>query len=166
MRLRPIQDNDTENIVRWRNSQAIQSQFIFRNTLTEEMHMSWLANEVKTGNVIQYIIEIISQNHFIPIGSIYIRDIDVKNESGELGIFIGEEEYRSKGIGTLTIKNFLPYCFSLGLHRIFLRVFSKNYIAQNSYIKAGFLKEGIARDMVYIDNERQDIIFMSVISDI
>ena len=163
MRLRPIQDDDTENIVQWRNSQAVQSQFIFRDILTAEMHMNWLYSKVYTGSVIQYIIEI-GMESFIPVGSIYIRDIDTQNESGELGIFIGEADYRSKGYGTLAIKTFVPYCFSLGIHRIFLKVLSSNYVAQSSYIKSGFIKEGEAKDMLYIDGKRLNVTFMSIIN--
>jgi len=161
--LRPIDDSDTENIVKWRNSQAVKSQFIFRDVLTAEIHRNWLYKKVYTGSVIQYIIEIGTEN-FIPVGSIYMRDIDTQNESGELGIFIGEDDYRSKGYGTSAIKIFVPYCFSLGIHRIFLRVLSSNNIAQKSYLKSGFIKEGEAKDMLYINGSRLNVTFMSMLN--
>lgn len=157
--LRPIKTDDSDYIVRWRNNEIIRSQFIFRDNLTIEMHQEWLQNKVYCGLVIQYIIEV--EHH--PIGSVYVRDVDLRNESGEFGIFIGEADHIGKGIGTKTTQCFIKYCFELGFHRIFLRVFDTNVIAKKSYGKAGFKIEGTARDMVYIDGIRYDITFMSVL---
>ncbi|MBR6019157.1 MAG: GNAT family N-acetyltransferase [Lachnospiraceae bacterium] len=160
VRLRPIKDEDTDLIVRWRNNPVIRSQFIFRELFSSEMHRRWLSEKVYTGSVIQYIIEV-EKN---PIGSIYLRDVNLKNESGEFGIFIGEIGYHGKGYGTIATKMFVKYCFELGFHRIFLRVLDTNAAAQRSYIKAGFEYEGTARDMVYIDGIRYNVTFMSVIA--
>ena len=162
IKLRPIQESDTAHILRWRNSEQVRSNFIFRQLLTYEMHIKWLNSNVYTGKAIQYILEIGDTD--FPIGSIYIRDIDLQNESGEFGIFIGEPDYIAKGYGGLAIKTFIPFCLSLGFHRIFLRVFKDNFIAQKAYINAGFSIEGIARDMVCINGYRKDIVFMSLIN--
>lgn len=162
IKLRPIQDSDTNNILRWRNSESVRSNFIFRQLLTEEIHINWLHNNVYVGKAIQYIIEADESN--FPIGSIYIHNIDLQNESGELGIFIGEKEYIAKGYGKLAIKMFIPLCFSLGLHRVYLRVFKDNILAQKAYLGVGFTIEGIARDMVCINGKRKDVIFMSLIN--
>ena len=160
IRLRLIQDTDTDIIVCWRNSEAVKSHFIFRDTLTRETHNKWLHEKVYNGDVIQYIIE--DEND--PIGTVYIRDIDLKNESGEFGIYIGDPTKLSKGIGTKVAKLMVSYCFELGFHRIFLRVLDENTAACRSYLKAGFQQEGIARDMVCIDGKRHNVIFMSVIN--
>lgn len=162
LKLRPIQDKDTHFIVKWRNTDFVRNNFIFRETFTSEIHKKWLYDKVYTGNVIQYIIEIDKMN--MPIGSVYLRDIDLQNESGEFGIFIGEKGYIGKGYGTSAAKTFIHFCFSLGFHRIFLRVFDNNLIAEKSYANVGFCKEGIARDMVLLDGKRQNIVFMSIIS--
>lgn len=163
IRLRPIQENDTDYILQWRNEDWVRSNFIFRNTLTFDMHRNWLYSNVYPGKAIQYIIE--DANKCLPIGSIYIRDINLRDESGEFGIFIGEQEYAAKGYGTLAIQTFIPFCFSLGFHRIFLRVFKENVLANHVYFKTGFCVEGIARDMVFLNGKRHDIVFMSIIND-
>ena len=163
IKLRPILDSDTDNILRWRNSASVKSNFIYRRLLTAETHLNWLQNNVYVGKAIQYIIEVDESN--FPIGSIYLRDIDLQNESGELGIFIGEKEYIAKGYGKLAIKTFIPLCFSLGFHRVFLRVFKDNILAQKAYLDVGFTIEGIARDMVCINGKRKDVIFMSLTND-
>jgi len=64
----------------------------------------------------------------------------------------------------LAAQIFLSYCFTLGFHRIFLRVLAENEAAQKSYAKVGFSKEGVARHMVYLEGARRDIIFMSIVN--
>ena len=125
VRLRPIADADTDLIVKWRNTPSVVQNFIFRQTFTPEMHRSWLATKVATGQVVQYII--IDKADDKPVGSVYYRDIDNHNRSAEYGIFIGEESARGKGLGTETAKLFTDFGFAeLQLHRISLRVLAEN----------------------------------------
>lgn len=161
--LRPIEMTDTELIVKWRNTESVRQNFIFRETFTNEMHEQWMNTKVATGEVVQYII--CKMKTKTPIGSVYFRDIDTQNKSAEFGIFIGEESQRGDGLGTEATKLFVKYGFDvLRLHRIFLRVLKENYAAITAYEKAGFEIEGCFRDMVYLENEFKNIIFMSKIN--
>lgn len=91
--------------------------FIFRQTFTPEMHRSWLATKVATGQVVQYII--LDNADGKPVGSVYYRDVDNHNRSAEYGIFIGEESARGKGLGTETARLFTQFGVdTLHLHRI------------------------------------------------
>ena len=129
--LRPITDADTDLIVKWRNTPSVVQNFIFRQTFTPEMHRSWLATKVATGQVVQY-------------------------------IFIGEESARGKGLGTETARLFTDFGFAgLHLHRVSLRVLAENTAARRSYEKAGFVQEGIFRDMELLDGQYRDVVFMA-----
>ena len=90
--LRPITDADTDLIVKWRNTPSVVQNFIFRQTFTPEMHRSWLATKVATGQVVQYII--LDNADGKPVGSVYYRDIDNHNRSAEYGIFIASLKIR------------------------------------------------------------------------
>ena len=161
--LRPITKEDTPLIVKWRNTPAVRENFIFREPFTEEMHNHWLNTKVASGEVIQYIIVDKSEN--LPVGSVYFRDMDRKNRTAEYGVFIGEEEARNKGLGSETAKLFTDFGFdTLKLHRISLRLLSGNVAAEKSYKKAGFKREGIFRDMVFLDGKYRDVVFMAMIS--
>lgn len=164
VKLRPITHDDTPLIIKWRNSPSVKKNFIFRDELTEQMHTAWMENKVKTGEVIQYIIEDLESS--LPVGSVYIRDIDTENESGEYGIFIGEDSARGKGLGSETAKLFTDFAlYQLGFHRISLRVIASNASAYRSYINAGFEVEGTFRDMEKLDGEFCDIVFMARLSE-
>ena len=158
--LRPITAEDTSLIVKWRNTESVRKNFIFREIFTEEMHTKWMETKVASGEVVQYII--IDRSSDIPVGSVYFRDVDTKKRSAEYGIFIGEERAKGKGIGTETARIFTRFGFEvLGLHRISLRLLAGNLQAEKSYLNAGFAREGIARDMEFIDGEYRDIVFMA-----
>lgn len=54
---------------------------------------------------------------------------------------------------------------NLGLHKIYLRVFTNNATAIKAYEKAGFVYEGTAKDDICLPNGNyQDITFMSIIN--
>lgn len=162
--LRPITLQDTPLIVKWRNNPAVKQNFIFRQTFTEEMHNKWMRDKVASGEVVQYIIE--DRTSGMPVGSVYMRDVDLANQSAEYGIFIGEDDARGKGLGSETARLFLDYAFNvMNLHRVSLRVLSGNYGAERSYEKAGFKREGVFRDMVILDGEYRDVIFMAALAD-
>ena len=100
-----------------------------------------------------------------PVGSVYYRDVDSENQSAEYGIFIGENDARGKGLGSETAKLFTEFGLNyIGLHRISLRVIAGNDSAYRSYENAGFVTEGIFRDMVKLEGVFCDIIFMAKLS--
>jgi len=159
--LRPITMQDTHLIVKWRNRDHVRQNFIFRETFTAEMHENWMNTRVASGEVVQYIIE--EKNSRVPVGSVYLRDIDMMHKHGEFGIFIGEESALGKGYGSEAAYLFVNFCLcGLGLHRISLRVLGKNAAAYRSYEKAGFKLEGVAKDMVFLDGKYQDVVFMAI----
>ena len=161
--LRLMTYGDTDNIVAWRNSDAVRRNFIYQELFTRESHENWIHTMVETGKVVQTIICELSTNQ--PLGSVYIRDIDRHHNKAEYGIFIGEPQARGRGIGTAAAKLMLRYCFEEEkLHRVFLRAFATNQQAIRSYEKAGFVKEALLRDDVCIDGKYCDIVLMGVLN--
>lgn len=161
--LRLMTYEDTDNIVAWRNSDAVRKNFIYQELFTREGHENWIHSMVETGKVVQMIICEVSTDK--PLGSVYIRDIDRHHSKAEYGIFIGEASARGRGIGTATAKLMLRYCFEEeGLHRVYLRVFATNMQAICSYEKAGFVREALLRDDVCIDGKFRDIVLMGALN--
>ena len=161
--LRNISDDDTVNIIKWRNNEAVRRNFINQELLTEEVHREWLKNKVEIGEVFQLII--IEKSTEIPIGSVFLRDIDMKNNKAEFGIFIGENKARGKGFGQEATKLIVEYGFNkLNLNKIFLRVLEQNIQGIKSYEKAGFIKEGVFKEDVKIGDKYYDVIFMGIMN--
>lgn len=161
--LRTITMDDTDLIVRWRNNPEVKKNFIFRGEFTHETHRHWMETKIANGEALQYII--MTKEEQKPVGSVYFRDIDTMHNSAEYGVFIGEDSARRKGFGKEAARLFTRYGIEeLGLHRISLRVLDGNDAAYRTYQKAGFKKEGTFRDMVFLDGEYKDVIFMSLLS--
>lgn len=160
--LRPIDMADTALIVKWRNSDSVRKNFIYRDLFTEETHINWMNTKVASGEVVQFIIHDKEQKS--DVGSVYLRDINPVHESAEFGIFIGEDSARGRGIGSEAASLICNYGFdSLKLHRISLRLLGNNAAARRSYEKVGFKHEGTFTDMVKLDGAFTDIEFMAIV---
>ena len=161
--LRLMTYDDTELIIKWRNSDAVRKNFIYQGLFTKESHENWIRTKVETGEVVQTIICDLATNQ--PLGSVYIRDIDRLHNKAEYGIFIGEEAARGRGIGTAAAKLMLRYCFETEkLNRVYLRALSGNEQAIRSYEKAGFVKEGYLKEDVCIDGKYVDVVWMAAVA--
>ena len=162
--LRPIEMEDTDDILRWRNSQNVRKNFIYQEEFTREIHENWMRTKVATGLVIQFII--IEKSTGRKIGSTYLKNIDSKNKNAEFGIFIGEEDSYGKGYGSETAILMKQFTFhDLKLHKLYLRAFRRNAGAVKSYEKAGFQLEGIAREQVRGNEKFEDLVFMAILNE-
>lgn len=160
--LRLMEDCDTDRIIAWRNREDVRRNFIYREPFTREGHEHWVRTMICPGRAVQMII--VDKKEDLPLGSVYIRDIDRDHHKAEYGIFIGEPQARGRGIGTAAARLMLRYCFEEeGLHRVYLRALAGNHQAIGSYEKAGFVKEGCLRDDVCIDGRYYDIVWMAAI---
>lgn len=162
--LRPITKEHTPLIVKWRNNPHVQQNFIFQETFTEEIHNAWMDDKVAAGEVVQFIIY--AKPSGTPVGSVYLRDVDLDRQKAEFGIFIGEDAARGKGYGRSAAQLICRYGFEqLHLHKIMLRVFAANTGAIRSYEHAGFVQEAYLKDEEKIDGTFRDIIYMAMINE-
>ena len=161
--LRFMTVDDTDDIVRWRNSDRVRGNFIYQTLFTREGHLEWTKKYVDTGHVIQFMICDINTEK--AIGCVNFKDIDETHKKAEYGIFIGEDEAVGKGIGTEVANLAVHYAFEqLKLHKIILRVLPHNKAAIRSYEKAGFVQEAYLKDEVCINGVFQDLILMGIIN--
>ena len=160
--LRPITMEDTENIVKWRNSDRVRKNFIYQAQFTREGHENWMRTKVVTGEVVQFII--CEKENDRPVGSVYFRDIDSDNKKAEYGIFIGEADAAGKGYGSETARLAVEYARDvLKLHKLMLRVFADNIGAVKSYENAGFVQEAYLKDEFLQNGTYRSLLFMAVI---
>ena len=161
--MRPMTPNDTDLIVKWRNSEEVRENFIYREPFTREGQENWIKNMIETGKAVQMMICSLEGDD--PLGSVYIRDIDRQHKKAEYGIFLGEASARGRGLGTAAAELMLDYCFRTEkLHRVYLRVLASNVRAIHSYEKAGFILEGYLREDVFLDGKYRDLIWMGAIN--
>lgn len=157
--LRRMTREDTEKIIRWRNSEAVRKQFLFRKPLTVAMHTEWIETKVEKGLVEQFIIVLPYENK--EIGSVYFRDIDREKGRAEFGIFIGEEKESGKGYGSKAMELALLYAKEqMKIKEVLLRVLKENQNAIRVYEKNGFCVIKDREEIVELDGEKRTVIFM------
>jgi RimJ/RimL family protein N-acetyltransferase len=101
-----------------------------------------------------------------PIGEVSLQDMDRRNGSAELGIFIGEVGEWGKGYGTDAVNAIVDFGFGeLRLERIWLNVWTENDRARRAYEKAGFVHEGTLRHDHFEGGRYTDGHVMSILRD-
>lgn len=100
------------------------------------------------------------------IGTIGFKDIDNINRCAELGIMIGNENYRGKGIGKEAIKLLLDFGFNyLNLNSVNLCFMEFNERARKCYTSCGFKEAGRIRQCKYINGKYYDSIKMDILKE-
>lgn len=81
-----------------------------------------------------------------------------------LGILIGDQDYWGKGYGTDTVRVLLGYGFHyLGARRIGLSTNAKNPRAISCFRTCGFVEEGRARKVQWINGDYTDLVTMGIL---
>ncbi len=167
--LRKITYEDTPLVVKWRNNPRVRNNFIYREVFTDEIHNNWMKTKVETGEVVQLIIcpkagGGAEGSADRPVGSVYLRDIDMNEKTAEYGVFIGEDDATGRGYGNEAAELMCRYAKAeLGLKKLILRVFADNTAALKSYEHAGFVKTKDMPKVECSDGAFGDMILMEKI---
>lgn len=98
------------------------------------------------------------------VGNISLR-ISWENNSGEVYIIIGEKDAWGKGIGGEAYRLVIDYGFkTLGLHRLYSGMTTRNNPMIKVAQKAGMLFEGVLKGSFYKDEEYLDIVKYGILN--
>jgi RimJ/RimL family protein N-acetyltransferase len=159
--LSPIDMNDAEKYTAWMNDLEVTINLeTYNSVINVESEKAFLETLSCEHNY-----SIIDKETDELLGICGFRDIDLLNQTAEVGIFIGNKDYWGKGYGTEALSLLLDIGFkTLNLHNVQLRVNDYNKRAIRAYEKVGFMKSGVRREAVYRNLERHDFIFMDILS--
>ena len=159
--LSPVNADDAESYIKWMNEKFVATHFgQYVNVVSSKNEMKWL---FEPGSDVQRYAMVLLDGD-IMIGCISLQNINHLNRNAFLGIFIGEEEYRSKGYGAEAIRLLLEYGFkTLNLHNIMLSVTEDNKAGITCYKKAGFREIGRRREWIYRNGKYIDVIYMDIL---
>ena len=98
------------------------------------------------------------------IGGCGLNRVDWKNRVAMVGIFIGQELFRSQGYGTDAMRVLLKFIFDeMNMNKVKLEVFAFNARAIKSYEKCGFVKEGALRQEIFRNGQYHDVVTMGIL---
>ena len=161
--LSPVSMEDAEKYVEWfcdfKTTDGIGKS---SSIMTVESEREWLENTLKNN---EFNFAIVNLDNDELIGNCGIMNINQKDRCAEVGIFIGNEEHRSKGYGTEVLRILLDYCFNyLNLNNVHLGVMAFNERAINCYKKVGFKEYGRRRECYFLNGKYYDHVYMDILA--
>lgn len=161
--LSPVNIEDAEKYVEWfcdfKTTDGIGHS---SKLMSVEQEKEWIENSLKKSD---YVFSIVNADKDELIGNCGIMDIDHKDRTAEVGIFIGEEKNRSNGFGTEALRLLLDYSFNyLNLNNIMLGVKSFNERAITCYKKVGFKEYGRRRESYFLNGKYYDDVEMDILA--
>lgn len=161
--LRPITQEDTDNIIRWRNSESVRPYFIYQKPFTREGHRKWLETMIETKKGYQFIV--CEKTTDRPIGCTYLRDFERKHNKIEYGMFLGEKSEAGKGISSEIVRLTLQFGFEdLKVHKIFCRIFADNLPSIKGCERGGFVREAYLEDDVFVNGQYRDMVLLAALN--
>ena len=92
------------------------------------------------------------------LGNVKIGPIDWKNRIAEFGRFLGNSDFKGKGIGTEVTKLVLKHCFeSLNLNKVISGCLSNNIASRKSNEKNGMQIEGVLKSHIFENGIYYDV---------
>jgi RimJ/RimL family protein N-acetyltransferase len=135
--IRPLIEKDAYTSFKWRNKSKI-----WKLTgsspnikITPKIEFDWVRKVLNKKDEMRFAICIKEKNEYI--GNVQLTKI--KNYKAEFHIFIGEEKYWNKGIGSIATLLLIDYVKkNMNLNQIYLYVDKENIAAYKVYKKCGF----------------------------
>jgi RimJ/RimL family protein N-acetyltransferase len=160
--LRPLDEDDLDRCLRWINDPEIVVTLGRRTPMSRTTEREWLLGQYKDDHNLA--LAIVLKDGDRHVGNAGLHAISSFNRSAEFGLLIGDKDVWGEGYGPEAGRLILDHGFrQLGLHRIFLRVFSFNERAQRVYAKLGFVREGTLRESYFRDGTFHDTLVMSIL---
>lgn len=161
--LRPIEKSDLESLNKWKNDEDV-----YRYLgggfapVSKDVQSEWLSSLMDmSGNCRRFIIEDLNSN---ALGMIGLYNINWIHRTCELGIFLGEEAARGKGLASEAYLLIEAYASRyLNLRKIKASVVSENTAAVNMYKKLSFNHAGTMAQERYINGAYCDLLLMEKI---
>ena len=137
-------DDELKNKVRrWRNKERIRKSMLTQHQISKEEHLKWIKSLAHNDK--QKFWVVFANN--IPIGSVYLQNINYSKLSSEWGFYIGEDAYTGKGLAKHIVYKLLQHFFEvMKFGVLFTKVFSGNVLALKTYRKFKFAEMGRSRD--------------------
>lgn len=166
VQLRALTFNDLELTLKWNNQEEIKKNYLGHPfPLNEESEKKWY-EKILTSN---FPITVFGIEHTTAkklIGISVLRDINMINRTAEFALYIGEVDYREKGLSKQATMQTLFFAFyELGLNRVFLKVLEDNSRAIKLYESVGFIREGLLRNSVFKNNHFHNEIVFSILKE-
>ncbi|WP_425448839.1 GNAT family N-acetyltransferase [Dethiothermospora halolimnae] len=161
--LSPVDGKEADKVAKWSNDieVALKTGDI-SDMITYELQKEYLKNMNNRG----YGFYIVRKEDDEVIGIARLMRVNLINKNAMMGMFIGQKDNRSNGIGTEATKLLLDFGFNvINLRNIMIETFSFNKAAMKACKKCGFKEIGRRRKSIIYGENEYDEVFMDILND-
>ena len=156
IKLKKITVDDLELLRNWRMQENITKYMLTDPIITKESQLEWFNKINNDETRIDYVIVCDD----VRIGYYGITNINYENSSCEIGFYIGENEYRGKGIFKIVQKQIEDKIFNdLGLNKIVINVLENNSIIE-AYKRNGFTEDLNHKKQIFKHNTKYTLLYL------
>lgn len=159
-RLRPMQSQDLERVLAWRNHPEVRRHMYTQRLITLEEHRAWFerARQAPQRHLLIY------EQDGEPLGFVNLNVVDTAAGRADWGFYLAPEAPRGsgQGLGQCT----LTYAFTtLKLHKLCGEVLADNTRSQRFHERLGFRREATHRDHFHDGNTYHDVIGFGLLAE-
>lgn len=160
--LRPVDNDDRDKMLAWRNSPEVARFMYTDHTITPEEHRRWFSRVLQDPRCRYWIIQWRHQD----VGVAHLCDIDMLHRRCSWGFYLADPAVRGKGVGSLAEYQLLCYTFDqLQLNKVSCEVLAFNTGMLALQEKFGFRREGYLRQYVHKGGQYHDVVVLSMLRD-
>jgi UDP-4-amino-4,6-dideoxy-N-acetyl-beta-L-altrosamine N-acetyltransferase len=159
--LRPLQEEDLQIILDWRNSQRVRDVMYSDQIISWEEHQAWYHRTREEPTVMSMIFEY----NKLPAGFVNFTRIHPVHRTAYWGFYLGQDEL-PKGTAYIMGNLALEQAFeTLHLRKLCGEVFAFNSKSMRYHERLGFEREGLLREHFWKHGEFQDIVCYAIFQD-
>ena len=140
-RLRSVNDDDLDLMLRWRNAPNVRQNMYSQDEIARADHLAWWERIKNSDHDAYFMFE----HDGVPLGVVSFNEIDLKNSCASWAFYASPDA--PKGTGSRMETMALEYVFSvLKLNKLNCEVLESNTPVVGLHKKFGFEEEGFFRD--------------------
>jgi UDP-4-amino-4,6-dideoxy-N-acetyl-beta-L-altrosamine N-acetyltransferase len=158
--LRPLEADDRDRILAWRNSPGVRAYMYTDHVISPEEHARWFEAVADDTRRIYWIIEMDGR----PVGLANLYDIDRRNQRCAWAYYLADPAVRGKGLGSYVEYWVLEYVFEgLRLGKLWCEVLASNEPVWRLHETFGFVVEARFRGHVIKEGEPVDVLGLGML---
>lgn len=159
----PILPQDVSLIFGWMNDVEANSLDLPHRPTDGSAFAAWLSMLTTDSSKVFFVIR--TSANPAAIGFVFLQNMHLSNRSADLGIRIGHDRDRGRGIGKAAVSLALDYAWNhLNLARVQLRVIADNERAIRAYKSCGFKVEGRHERAIFVSGRWHDMLTMAALN--
>ena len=158
-KLRPVTEDDFEQLLRWRNSERVRAFMYSDHLITSTEHRKWFEQIQQS----EFPVVLIFEYRGRPIGVKNISRIDRQHNRCHWGFYLGETGI-PKGSGTIMGYMAQEYIFLIQeFHKLCAEAFACNKASLCYHERLGFREEGLFTQHILKNNRYEDIVCFAIL---